>query len=194
MNKNNYHFSKITRHLDDNEFSFKKEIIDPYCIDWRKKYKGHAGLIVFPKTVDKLSNIVKECSKQNISITPQGGNTSLVGGSVPNKNEMGIIINLKNINKIRKIDELGFSVIVESGCILEDIQNFIRKKNMIFPISMGSRGSCQIGGNIATNAGGLNVIKYGLLRHNILGLEAVMSNGKIYSNLNNIKKIILVMI
>ena len=188
MNKKNYHFSKITRHLDDNEFSFKQEIIDPHCIDWRKKYKGHAGLIVFPKTVDKLSNIVKECSKQNISITPQGGNTSLVGGSVPNKNETGIIINLKNINKIREIDELGFSVIVESGCILEDIQNFIRKKNMIFPISMGSRGSCQIGGNIATNAGGLNVIKYGLLRHNILGLEAVMSNGKIYSNLNNIKK------
>ena len=188
MNKKNYRFSEITKFLDNSEFSFEQEIIGPYCIDWRKKYKGHADLIVFPKTINKLSNIVKECSKQNIAITPQGGNTSLVGGSVPNRNKKGIIINLKKFNKIRKIDELGFSITVESGCILEDIQNFVMKKNMIFPISMGSRGSCQIGGNIATNAGGLNVIKYGLLRHNILGLEAVMSSGKIYSNLNNIKK------
>ena len=120
MNKK-YDFLKVVKHLDKKEYSFDQNIIKPHCIDWRKKYKGHAGLIVFPKTVDKLSNIVKECSKQNISITPQGGNTSLVGGSVPNKNETGIIINLKNINKIRKIDELGFSVTVESGCILEDI-------------------------------------------------------------------------
>ena len=186
--KKSYRFSDITKHLNNNEFSFEQEIIDHHCIDWRKKYKGHADLIVFPKTIQKLSNIVKECSKQKIPITPQGGNTSLVGGSVPNRNKKGIIINLKKLNKIRKIDEFGFSITLESGCILEDIQNLVKEKNMVFPISMGSRGSCQIGGNIATNAGGLNVIKYGLLRYNILGLEAVLSSGEIYSNLNNIKK------
>ena len=187
MNKK-YDFSKITNHLDNREYSFDQNLIGPHCIDWRKKYKGTSDLIVFPKSIKKLSKVVKECSLQKIPIIPQGGNTSLVGGSVPRKNKSEIIINLKNLNKIRKIDELDFSVSVESGCILENIQDHVKQKKMIFPISMGSRGSCQIGGNIATNAGGLNVIKYGLLRHNILGLEAVMSDGRIYSDLKKIRK------
>ena len=187
MNKK-YDFSKIIKHLDNKEYSFDQDLIGPHCIDWRKKYQGTCDLIVFPKSIKNLSKVVKECSLQKISIIPQGGNTSLVGGSVPRKNKSEIIINLRNLNKIRRIDTLDFSISVESGCILEDIQNEVKKRKMIFPISMGSRGSCQIGGNIATNAGGLNVIKYGLLRHNILGLEAVMSDGRIYSDLKKIRK------
>ena len=186
--KSKPNFNKITNQLTIKEYTFDKKIIHQHCEDWRKKYFGDSELILFPKTVKSLSNIVKECANQKISIVPQGGNTSLVGGSVPRNGKSDIIINLKNLNKIRYLDKFGFSILLESGCILEDIQNLVSKENLTFPISMGSRGSCQIGGNIATNAGGLNVIKYGLLRSNIIGIEAVMSDGSIYSDLKNIKK------
>jgi len=186
--KNKPEFDKITNQLSRKEYTFDKKVIHQYCIDWRKKYFGDSELILFPKTVKSLSDIVKECASQKISIVPQGGNTSLVGGSVPRKGKSEIIINLKNLNNVRCLDKFGFSIVLESGCILEDIQNLVRKENLTFPISMGSRGSCQIGGNIATNAGGLNVIKYGLLKSNIVGIEAVMSDGSIFSDLKNIKK------
>lgn len=186
--KNKPDFNKITNQLTIKEYTFDKKIIHQYCVDWRKKYFGDSELILFPKTVKSLSKIVKECAKQKISIVPQGGNTSLVGGSVPRNGKSDVIVNLKNLNKIRYLDKFGFSILLESGCILEDIQNLVTQENLTFPISMGSRGSCQIGGNIATNAGGLNVIKYGLLRSNVIGIEAVMSDGGIYSDLKNIKK------
>ena len=127
MNKK-YDFLKVVQHLDDKEYSFDQNIISPHCIDWRKNYTGTSDLIIFPKTPEKLAKVVKECSRQKIPIIPQGGNTSLVGGSVPRKNKSEIIINLKNLNKIRKVDELGFTVTVESGCILENIQNYLKKK------------------------------------------------------------------
>ena len=186
--KSKPNFNKITNQLTIKEYTFDKKIIHQHCEDWRKKYFGDSELILFPKTVKSLSNIVKECASQKISIVPQGGNTSLVGGSVPRKGKSEIIINLKNLNKVRYLDKFGFSIVLESGCILEDIQNIVKKENLVFPISMGSRGSCQIGGNIATNAGGLNVIKYGLLKSNIIGIEAIMSDGNIFSDLRNIKK------
>ena len=114
MNKK-YDFSKIIKHLDNKEYSFDQDLIGPHCIDWRKKYQGTCDLIVFPKSIKNLSKVVKECSLQKISIIPQGGNTSLVGGSVPRKNKSEIIINLRNLNKIRRIDTLDFSINVESG-------------------------------------------------------------------------------
>ena len=179
---------KITKILKKSEYSVNQDLIKNYCIDWRKRYFGTSELIVFPKSITALSKVIKVCNKHKIPIVPQGGNTGLVGGSVPRKNKSEIIINLKNINKIRKINKNSFSIIVESGCILESIHQFVKKYNLSFPISIGSRGSCQIGGNIATNAGGLNVLKYGSLRNNIIGLEAVLNNGEIYSNLKNIRK------
>ena len=187
MNKIEKYKELISR-LEKKEYSFDQEIIKPHCLDWRKSYRGTSELIIFPKNTKKLAEVVKFCFKKNISIVPQGGNTGLVGGSVPRKNKSEIIINLKNLNKIRKFNPLSYSIIVESGCILESIQSFVLKNNLVFPISMGSRGTCQIGGNIATNAGGINVIKYGLLRENIIGLEAVLSDGSILSELMDIKK------
>ncbi|MAI84514.1 MAG: hypothetical protein CMM91_06205 [Rickettsiales bacterium] len=174
--------------LEDNEYSIDKQIVSKYCIDWRKDYEGTSEIILFPKSVEKISKIVSICSKKKIPIVPQGGNTGLVGGSVPRKNKGEIILNLKNLNKIRNLSSLDYSLIVESGCILQSIHDHLKKKSLLFPVSMGSRGSCQIGGNIATNAGGVNVIKFGSLRSNIIGLEAVMNNGQIFSQLNNIKK------
>ena len=127
--------------------------------------------------------------KKKIPLVPQGGNTSLVGGSVPRKkNKNEIILNLKKLNKIRKINLIDNSITFDSGCILGDIKSKLNNLDMEFPLSMGSRGSCQIGGNISTNAGGINFIKYGSLRENIIGLEIVGTGGKIVSNLDSIKK------
>ena len=137
-----------------------------------------------------MVNVIKKCNEKKISVIPQGGNTSLVGGSVPleNSKKFQAIINFKKLNKIINFDPNSFSIQIESGCILEDIQNFLSKKNFCFPLSIGSRGNCQIGGNIASHAGGINVIKYGTLRSNILGLEAVMADGSFFSSMKNVRK------
>ena len=186
--KNLRKYTSIISFLDKSEYSFDQQIIDNYCIDWRKDFVGTSEIILFPKSVQKISKIVSICSKKKIPIVPQGGNTGLVGGSVPRRERGEIILNLKNLNRIRNLSSLDYSIVVESGCILESIHEYLGKNNFLFPVSMGSRGSCQIGGNIATNAGGLNVIKFGSLRSNIIGLEAVMNNGEIFSELKNIKK------
>ena len=179
---------KIIKVLNKNEYSTKKEVIKPYCVDWRGDYKGTSSLIVHPSTVEKISKIVKICNFTRTPIIPQGGNTGLVGGSVPRRNKGEIILNLRKLDKIRKINLTDKTITVESGCILENVKKELSKFDMVFPLSLGSKGSCQIGGNIATNAGGVNVIKYGSLRSNILGLEVVSSDGKVFSELNDIKK------
>ena len=179
---------KIIKVLNKNEYSTEKEVIKPYCVDWRGDYKGTSSLIVHPSTVEKISKIVKICNFTRTPIIPQGGNTGLVGGSVPRRNKGEIILNLGKLDKIRKINLTDKTITLESGCILENVKKELSKFNMVFPLSLGSKGSCQIGGNIATNAGGVNVIKYGSLRSNILGLEVVSSGGKVFSELNDIKK------
>ena len=185
---NKIQLKKIFNFLDSSEYSFEKEVINQHCIDWRGDFIGNSNMIIFPKSVDRISKIIIACEKNYIPIVPQGGNTGLVGGSVPRKNKGEIIINLKNLNKIRNINLTDNSVIIESGCILENLKKKLSESDMEFPLNMGSKGSCQIGGNIATNAGGVNFIKYGSIRQNILGLELVTTNGEIISNLNSIKK------
>ncbi len=179
---------KLISKLDSTEYSLEPEVLEKHCIDWRGEYIGKSKLIIFPKSVKKIAEILKFCQKKKVSVVPQGGNTGLVGGAVPRKKGNEIIINLSNLNKIRDIDLIGNSVTVEGGCILDEIKKKVESYNLEFPLSMGSRGNCQIGGNIATNAGGLNVIKYGTIRQNILGLEAVLPDGTIYSSLKNVKK------
>ena len=179
---------QLTNDLKKNEFSFDPQLLKKHCTDWRGEFIGDSDLILFPESVKNLSKILNFCYKEKIPIVPQGGNTGLVGGSVPRKKKEEIIINLSNINKIRNIDLIGNSITLESGCILENIKNELAKYKLEFPLSMGSRGNCQIGGNIATNAGGVNVIKYGSIRQSILGLEAVLSDGTIYSSLKNVRK------
>ncbi len=178
----------IVSKLKNKEYTFKKDEIDPFCTDWRGKYHGQAKLVIFPQTLDNLISVVKKCNKYSIKIVPQGGNTSLVGGAVPIRDNYEVILSLKKFDKIMKFDPINSSIQLEAGCILENIQNFVQKKGFYFPLSMGSRGICQIGGNISTNAGGLNVIKYGNIRSNILGLEAVTGDGNLFSDLKEVKK------
>ena len=178
----------IFQFLDSSEYSLDQDIINTHCTDWRGDFIGTSDIILFPKSTSSISKIIRVCEKNHIPIIPQGGNTGLVGGSVPRKDKGEIIVNLKNMNNIRKINLTDNSVVIESGCILEDLKKKLWNHDMEFPLNMGSKGSCQVGGNIATNAGGVNYIKYGSIRQNILGLEIITTNGEIISNLSSIKK------
>lgn len=178
----------IFQFLDNSEYSIDQDIINNHCTDWRGDFIGTSEIILFPKSTSSISKIIKVCEKNHIPIIPQGGNTGLVGGSVPRKGKGEIIINLKNMNNIRKINLTDNSVVIEGGCILENLKKKLWEHDMEFPLNMGSKGSCQVGGNIATNAGGVNYIKYGSIRQNILGLEVITTNGEVISNLSSIKK------
>lgn len=181
-------YDKLLKELTKTEYSYDQNILDNHCIDWRGKFKGSSDIIFFPKSVSSIIKIIKFCFNKNIPIVPQGGNTSLVGGSVPRLNKGEIILNLSKLNKIREIDTISNTITVESGCILQTINDKLDLYNLQMPISLGSKGSCQIGGNIATNAGGLNVIKFGSIRSNILGIEAILPNGEFYDDLKTVKK------
>ena len=160
--------------------------IEPYNSDWMRKYKGHAKLVVMPNTTEQVSKIMKYCNEHMLAVVPQGGNTGLVGGSVPVFDE--IVLNLARMNKIRSFDEVSGILVADGGVILEKADSFLREKKHIFPLDLGAKGSCQIGGNVATNAGGLRLLRYGSLHGNVLGIEAVLPDGTIVDDLSKLRK------
>ena len=151
-----------------------------------RKYKGHTKLVLKPGSTEEVSTVLKYCNDNMLAVVPQGGNSGLVGGSVPVYDE--IVINLQRMNKIRSFDEVSGSLVVDAGVILEAADNFLAERNHIFPLDLGAKGSCQIGGNVATNAGGLRLLRYGSLHGNVLGLEAVLPDGTIMDDLSRLRK------
>ena len=174
--------------VPDNNWLEQKKDIEPYLKEERGKFTGISPLLLKPSNTDQVSNIVKYCFSNNLSLVPQGGRTGLCGGAVPSNKGNEIMISLEKLNKIREIDRNGSYITAESGCILSDIQSIAKKSSRFFPLSLASEGSCTIGGNISTNAGGVNVLKYGMTRELVLGLEVVFANGKIWNGLRSIKK------
>ena len=164
-----------------------KNDMQKYLKEWRGVYTGVAGAIVKPKSTIEVSNILKFAYKKNISCIPQGGNTGLVGGQIP-FNKDHIVISLERLNKIREINPIDQSVTVEAGLILSDLQKKCEENNLIFPLSLASEGSCSLGGNIASNAGGVAVLYYGNTRELVMGLEVVLSDGSIINNLKTLIK------
>ena len=146
--------------------------LEAFNVDWMGKYRGQSKVVLKPKSTDEVSRIVSYCHKNRLAICPQGGNTGLVGGSVPVFDE--VILNLSGLNKIRTFDETSGIVSVDAGCILQSVDDFLKEKGFIFPLDLGAKGSCQVGGNIATNAGGLRLLRYGSLHGSVLGLEVVL--------------------
>jgi FAD/FMN-containing dehydrogenase len=161
--------------------------LEPYFKEYRGRYQGTGMAVVKPGTTQEVSAIVKLCAAHKISIVPQGGNTSLVGGSIPYQNT-SIVINTSRLNKIRNIDADNFTMTVDAGCILATIQQKAADANRFFPLSLGAEGSCQIGGNISSNAGGIYTIRYGNCRDLVLGIEAVLPNGDIWNGLRSLRK------
>jgi FAD/FMN-containing dehydrogenase len=160
----------------------------PYLTDWRGVFTGQAELIARPSTTEEVSKIVRSCAKARISIVPQGGNTSMCGGSVPLATGPSIILSLARMDKIRDMDEKNYTMTVEAGCILQKLQEIANKSNRCFPLSLAAEGSCMIGGNLATNAGGTNVLRYGNARDLVLGLEVVLPDGQILESLQALRK------
>lgn len=160
--------------------------LEPFNSDWMRKYKGHAKLVLKPGSSDEVSKVLKYCNDHMLAVVPQGGNSGLVGGSVPVFDE--IVISTSRLNKIRSFDEISGALVVDAGCILEVVDHFLAEKNHIFPLDLGAKGSCQIGGNVATNAGGLRLLRYGSLHGSVLGIEAVLPDGTVMNDLSKLRK------
>lgn len=162
------------------------EDIEPFNSDWMRKFRGHAQLVLKPSSTEEVSKILKYCNDNMLAVVPQGGNTGLVGGSVPVFDE--IVINLQKMNSIRSFDEVSGILVADAGVILEVADNFLAEKQHIFPLDLGAKGSCQIGGNVSTNAGGLRLLRYGSLHGNVLGIEAVLPDGTVIDDLSTLRK------
>jgi (R)-2-hydroxyglutarate---pyruvate transhydrogenase len=160
--------------------------IEPFNSDWMRKYRGHSKLVLKPGSTEEVSKILKYCNDNMLAVVPQGGNTGLVGGSVPVFDE--IVINLQRMNNIRSFDDVSGIFVADAGVILGVADNFLAEKNHIFPLDLGAKGSCQIGGNVATNAGGLRLLRYGSLHGNVLGIEAVLPDGTVVDDLSKLRK------
>ncbi|TEY87479.1 hypothetical protein BOTCAL_0001g00050 [Botryotinia calthae] len=160
--------------------------LEPFNGDWMRKYRGHTSLVLKPGSTEEVSKILKYCNDNMLAVVPQGGNTGLVGGSVPVFDE--IVINMSRMNQIRSFDEVSGTLVVDAGVVLEVADNYLAERKHIFPLDLGAKGSCHIGGNVATNAGGLRLLRYGSLHGNVLGIEAVLPDGTIVDDLSKLRK------
>ncbi len=160
----------------------------PYLTDWRGNYTGAAMAIVRPASTVEVAEVVKLCAATKTPMVPQGGNTGLVGGGIPDNSGNAIIVSLRRMNRIREVDLANSAMVVEAGCILQTIQETAREHHQHFPLSLAAEGSCTIGGNLSTNAGGTAVLRYGNTRDLVLGIEAVMPDGRIWNGLKALRK------
>lgn len=160
--------------------------MEPYNGDWMRKYRGHCKLVLKPGSTEEVSKILKYCNDNMLAVVPQGGNTGLVGGSVPVFDE--IVLNTTRMNQIRSFDDVSGILVADAGVVLEVADQYLAEKGYIFPLDLGAKGSCHIGGNVATNAGGLRLLRYGSLHGTVLGIEAVLPDGTIVDDLGKLRK------
>ncbi|KAF9161189.1 hypothetical protein BGX21_002402 [Mortierella sp. AD011] len=187
-------FKKLT----EKDVEYFKSILAPSAVsqdesdleafnnDWMHKYRGQSKLVLKPSSTEQVSKILKYCNDNKLAVVPQGGNTGLVGGGVPVFDE--IIISTANMTSIRSFDTVSGALVCDAGCILEVLDNYLAERGYIMPLDLGAKGSCHIGGNVATNAGGLRLLRYGSLHGTVLGLEVVLPDGTILDNLSTLRK------
>src|SRR5919197_5661629 len=160
----------------------------PYLTDWRENYLGAALAVVRPATTEEVAAVVKLCIAEQVAIVPQGGNTGMMGGGTPHQQGREIVLSLNRMNRILEINPTAYTMTVESGVVLKTIQDEAANHDRLFPLSLAAEGSCTIGGNLATNAGGVQVLHYGNARQLVLGLEVVTPPGEIWDGLRALKK------
>ncbi|WGD50131.1 FAD-binding oxidoreductase [Bradyrhizobium sp. CB1650] len=164
------------------------ERIATYTTDQRQLFTGSTFAVLKPATTKQVADIVKLAARLSIGVVPQGGNTSYCGGATPDASGRQIIVSLERMDRIREIDPLSMSISVDAGAILKNVQDAAADAGLLLPLSLGAEGSCRIGGNIGTNAGGLSVVKYGMTRDLLLGIEAVLADGTIVSDMRKLRK------
>ena len=160
----------------------------PYLTDWRGRYRGAARCVVRPGTVAEVAAVVRACVAAGVPIVPQGGNTSLCGAATPDGGGRAVVVSLGRPNRIVAVDAQNNTISVEAGCTLAAVQEAARAADRLFPLALASEGTCQIGGNLSTNAGGVQVLRYGNIRELTLGLEVVLPNGDIWNGLRGLRK------
>ena len=158
----------------------------PYLREWRDKYEGHASIVLRPGTTEQVSQILALANAASVPVVPQAGNTGLVGGQIPTQGE--ILLSVGRLKQVRAVDAAGYTMTVEAGLTLAEAQAAADEVNRLFPLSLPSEGSCQIGGNISINAGGTSVLSYGNARQLVLGLEVVLADGRVWDSLKGLKK------
>jgi FAD/FMN-containing dehydrogenase len=156
--------------------------------DWRKRSRGKALAVVRPASTAEVALVVKACAEAGTSIVPQGGNTGLVVGSIPDDSGQQVVLNLQRLNAVREVDSANLTITAEAGCVLHTLQQAAQAADFLFPLSLAAEGSCTIGGNLATNAGGTQVMRYGNARDLCLGLEVVTAQGEIWDGLSGLRK------
>ncbi|HEY4069808.1 MAG TPA: FAD-binding oxidoreductase [Burkholderiaceae bacterium] len=159
-----------------------------YEADWRKRFRGRACAVVRPGSTAEVAAVVRVCAAHRIPIVPQGGNTGLVGGSVPDGSGTQLLLSLTRMNRVRQIDAANLAMTVDAGCVLQQLQEAAAAQGLLLPLSLAAEGSCTIGGNLGTNAGGTGVLRYGNARELCLGLEVVTAAGEIWSGLSGLRK------
>ncbi|MBS0337830.1 MAG: FAD-binding oxidoreductase [Proteobacteria bacterium] len=166
--------------------------VAPFFTDWRRVFPGSGLAAVRPANTEEVSRVVALCAQHGVAIVPQAGNTSLCGGSVPRAAATGrvaeIVLSVARLNRIRSMDPLNDTMTVEAGCILQNLQQAADAQDRLFPLSLAAEGSCQVGGNLSTNAGGVGVLRYGNARDLVLGLEVVLPDGRVWDGLKALRK------
>jgi len=164
------------------------EDLAPYLADFRGLYRGATPLVLMPRDSREVCRILEICNRREAAVVPHGGNTSYCGAATPDESGTQIVLSMRRLNRIRRLDAADYSMIVESGCTLAEAQAAARTVDRLFPLSLGSEGTAQIGGNLSTNAGGTAVLRYGMMRDLVLGLEVVLADGRIMSGLKSLRK------
>ena len=169
---------------------YLEEAVDlaPYVCELRGRFHGKTPLLARPKSAEDVAAIVTICAENGIPIVPQGGNTGLMGGAIPREAGTEVLLSLARLNQVRAVDPANDTITVEAGCVLADVQAAAAVADRLFPLSLAAEGSCQIGGNISTNAGGINVLRYGNARELVLGLEVVLPDGRLWDGLRGLRK------
>jgi FAD/FMN-containing dehydrogenase len=162
--------------------------VEPYCKSFRGNWTGLTPLVLRPRTAEDVAALLRICHETGTAVVPQGGNTGLTYGSQPDRSMKDVIISTNRMKSVREIDLRNDTITVEAGVVLQDIQKAASDANRLFPLSLGAEGSCQIGGNISTNAGGIQVLRYGNTRNLVLGLEVVLADGRIWNGLRALRK------
>lgn len=162
--------------------------IEPFLVDHRKLYRGATPLVLRPDSTEQVSTILRMCNEARVGVVPVGGNTGYCGGATPSEDGSQIVLSLARMRRIRAIDPLNYTMIAEAGCVLAEVQAAAASVDRLFPMSLGSEGSCQLGGNLSTNAGGTAVLRYGMMRDLVLGLEVVLPDGRVLDNLKPLRK------
>jgi FAD/FMN-containing dehydrogenase len=164
------------------------ETTEPYATDWRRRYSGRPLAVVQPATTAEVAAVMQLCSETRTAVVPQGGNTGLCGGATPDASGAQVIVSLSRMHRIRALDPVNNTITAEAGCVLANVQRAADEADRLFPLSLAAEGSCEIGGNLSTNAGGVQVLRYGNTRDLVLGVEVVLPSGEIWNGLRGLRK------